>query len=82
MRSGCSALNLSAASVSRPSTVVMHPFCVPAGISNSNSGTVAVAVSALTSWRERISGAPAGTVSVVLVPFSPNAPVKEISLLL
>jgi hypothetical protein len=61
---------------------VMQPFCVPAGISNSSSGTVAVAVSAFTSWRDRMSVAPAGTVRVVRVPFSPNAPVKEISLLL
>lgn len=44
----CKALRPLAASDSRPSTVVMVPFCVAVGISSSISGTVADALSDFT----------------------------------
>lgn len=49
------------ASVSKPSTVVMTPFCVPGGISNCSSGTVTVALFDLTTCRRSRSVRPFAT---------------------
>ena len=71
-----------AASVKSPSTVVIVPDCVPAGISKSSSGTLTEEVSDFTTCLSRQARSPLATLKVWTVPFSPKAPAKVISLFL
>lgn len=60
-RCGCSARSASPASRSNPSTVVIVPFWVAGGISNSSSGTLAVAASDFTTCMAQSSDELSGT---------------------